>query len=76
MGKKLLLFNEKNPDQLKLPKRVNVSTERFNEILSTITKAKKGGLKTNKDGREIILDNAESLLKSIASGKTNKSQFK
>ena len=76
LGKKLLLFNEKIPDQLKLPKRVNVSTERFNEILSTITKAKKGGLKTNKDGREITLDNAESLLKSIASGKTNKSQFK
>ena len=44
LGKKSLLFNEKNPDQLKLPKWVNVSKERFNEILSTITKAKDDGL--------------------------------
>ena len=67
---------KKNPDQLKLPKWVNARTERFNEILSTITKAKKDGLETNKDGREITLDNAESFLKSIASGEINKSQFK
>ena len=67
---------KKNPDQLKLPKWVNASTERFNEILSTITKAKKDGLETNKDGREITLDNAESFLKGIASGEINKSQFK
>ena len=67
---------KKNPDQLKLPKWVNASTERFNEILSTITKAKKDGLETNKDGREITLDNAESFLKSIASGEINKSQFR
>ena len=67
---------KKNPDQLKLPKWVNASTERFNEILSTITKAKKDGLETNKDGREITLDNAESFLKNIASGEINKSQFK
>ena len=67
---------KKNPDQLKLPKWVNASTERFNEILSTITKAKKDGLETNKDGREITLDNAESFLKSIASGEINKRQFK
>ena len=67
---------KKNPDQLKLPKWVNASTERFNETLSTITKAKKDGLETNKDGREITLDNAESFLKSIASGEINKSQFK
>ena len=67
---------KKNPDQLKLPKWVNASTERFNEILSTITKAKKDGLETNKDGREITLDNAEGFLKSIASGEINKSQFK
>ena len=40
LGKKPLLFKEKNPDQLKLPKWVNVSKERFTEILSTITKAK------------------------------------
>ena len=69
-------LTKKNPDQLKLPKWVNLSTERFNEILSTITKAKKDGLEANKDGREITLDNAESLLKSIASGKINKSQIK
>ena len=67
---------KKNPDQLKLPKWVNARTERFNEILSTIIKAKKDGLETNKDGREITLDNAESFLKSIASGEINKSQFK
>ena len=63
MGKKALLFNEKTPDQLKLPKWVNLSKERFNEILSINTKAKSNGLKTNVDGRGITLDNAESLLK-------------
>ena len=63
MGKKELLFNEKTPDQLKLPKWVNLSKERFNEILSINTKAKNNGLKTNVDGRGITLDNAESLLK-------------
>ena len=63
MGKKALLFNEKTPDQLKLPKWVNLSKERFNEILSINTKAKNNGLKTNVDGRGITLDNAESLLK-------------
>ena len=36
-------LRKKNPDQLKLPKWVNVSKERFTEILSTITKAKKDG---------------------------------
>ena len=76
LSKKSLLFNEKNPDQIKLPKWVNVSKERFNEILSTITKAKDDGLKTNADGREITLINAESLLKGIASGEINKSLFK
>ena len=76
LGKKSLLFNEKNLDQLKLPKWVNVSKERFNEILSTITKAKDDGLKTNVDGREITLVNAESLLKGIASGEISKSLFK
>ena len=63
LGKKALLFNEKTPDQLKLPKWVNLSKERFNEILSINTKAKNNGLKTNVDGRGITLDNAESLLK-------------
>ena len=39
--------------------------------MRTITKAKNDWLKTNVDGREITLDNAESLLKGIASGKIN-----
>ena len=48
----------------------------FNEILSTITKAKEDGLKTNVDGGEITLDSAESLLKGIASKKMNRNEFK
>ena len=44
--------------------------------MSTITKAKNDWLKTNVDGREITLDNVESLLKGIASRKINKSQLK
>ena len=75
MGKKALLLNEKNPDQLKQPKWVYVSNERFNEILSTITKVKNDGLKTNVHGREITLDNAESLLKDIASGRERVQQY-
>ena len=67
---------DKQPDELKRLKWVNVSKERFNEILSTITEAKNDGLKTNVDGREIALDNAESLLKGIASRKINGSEFK
>ena len=46
-----------------LTKWINVSEKRFNEILSTVTEAKNNGFKTNADGREITLDNAESLLK-------------
>ena len=67
---------DRQPDELKQLKWVNVSKERFNEILSTITEAKNDGLKTNVDGREIALDNAESLLKGIASGKINGNEFK
>ena len=70
-GEKPPLFNEKNPDQLKLPKWVNVSKEKFNDILCIITKGKNFGLKTNVDGKEITLDNAESFLKIIVSGKIN-----
>ena len=76
LGGKPLLFNQKIPDQLKLPKLVNVSKERFNEILSTVTKAKNGGLKINVDGRKITLDNVERLPKGIASRKINRSEFK
>ena len=75
LGQKLLLFKEKNSDQLKLPKWMEVSRKRFNEILSIITKSKNAGLKTNVDEREITLDNAQSLLKGIASRKIKKSQF-
>ena len=54
--------------RLMLPKWINVSKERFNEILSTVTEAKYNGLRTNVDGRKITLDNAESLLKRVGSG--------
>ena len=71
-----LLLKNKNPDQLKLPIWVNVKRKRFDEILSTITKAKNNGLKTSVDGRKITLDNAESLPKCIGSWKINGSEFK
>ena len=74
--KPLLLFGKEKPDQLKLPKHVTASKERLNEILHTINKAKNNGSKIHVDGREITLDNLESLLKGIASGKINASQFK
>ena len=64
------------PDELNLPNWVKVSIESFNERLSIVTKAKNVGLKTNVDGREIILDNAERLPKGIANGKINGSEFK
>ena len=69
-------FPDKQSDQLKLPKYVGATKERFNEILSIITKAKKDGLKTNLYAKKISLDNAESLLKGIASRKINGSEFK
>ena len=59
-----------------LPKWVNVSEKIFNEILSTVTEAKNNRLKINADGREITLDNTESLVKCLGSGKINKRQFK
>ena len=62
-----LHLKNKNLDQLKLPIWVNVKRKRFDEILSTITKAKNNGLKTSVDGRKITLDNAESLPKCIGS---------
>ena len=49
------LFNSlgisSKPNRLMLPKWVKVSEERFNEILSTVTKAKNEGLKIIVDGR-------------------------
>ena len=46
-------FWGKQRDELKLPKWVKVSAERFNEILSTVTKAKNEGLKVNVDGKRL-----------------------
>ena len=63
------------PGKLMLPKWIKVSDKKFNEILSAVTEAKNKGFKTNVDQREITLDNAESLLKSIGSGKINKREF-
>ena len=48
------------PDQLVLPGWVKVTKNRFNEIQSIITEAKKNGLKISGDGKEFTLDNAES----------------
>ena len=49
------LFNSlgisSKPGRLMLPKWVNISEKRFNAILSTVTKAKNEGLRTNADGR-------------------------
>ena len=59
-----------------LPKWTKVSEKRFNEILSTVTEVKNNGFKTNVDGREITLDNTESLLKGIGCGKIYKREFK
>ena len=58
------------------PKWVKVSERRFNEILSTVTEAKNNRLRTNVDGREITLDNIESLLKDVSTGKIDRSEFK
>ena len=66
------LFNSlgisSKPNRLMLPKWVELSEERFNEILNTVTKAKYEGLKTSVDGREITLDNTERLLKDLGNG--------
>ena len=59
-----------------LPEWVKVSEERFREILSTVTKAKTEGLRTNIDGREITLDNKESLLKDLGNGILDGHEFK
>ena len=64
------------PDRLMLPKWVNVSKERFNKILNAVPEAKNNGLTTNVEGREITLDNVESLLEDTSSRKINKSEFK
>ena len=55
-------------DELKLSKWVKVNKKRFNEILSTVAKATNEGLRANVDGREITLNNTESLLKDLGNG--------
>ena len=50
-----------------LPKWVKVSEQRFNKILSTVTKARNKGLKNRVDGREITLDKTKSFLKHLRS---------
>ena len=67
-----LLFDKEKPDQLKLPKYIGACEKRFSKTINIITKPKNDGLKTNINGREITLDNAESLLKGIRSGKSLK----
>ena len=64
------------PGRLILPKWVNISEKKFNQILSTVTKAKNEGLRTNVDGREITLDNVESLLKDLGNGLVGGHEFK
>ena len=54
--------------RLRLSKWVKVSKEKFNEILSTVTKAKNKELRTNIDGKEITLDSTEKLLKDLGNG--------
>ena len=66
------LFNSlgisSKPDRLMLPKWLKVSEERFDKILSTVTKTKNDVLKTNVDGQESTLDNTENLLKDLGNG--------
>ena len=64
------------PGRLMLPKWVKVSEKRFNEILSTVTKAKNEGLRTNVDGREITLGKSEGLLKDLGNGILDVHEFK
>ena len=56
---------DKTDKELMLPNWVEINEKRFNQILSRVTKAKNEGLRTNVDGREITLDNTESLLKDL-----------
>ena len=56
---------DKTDKELMLPNWVEINEKRFNQILSRVTKAKNEGLRTNVDGREITLDNTESLLKNL-----------
>ena len=46
-----------------------MTKNRFNEIQSILTEAKKNKLRTRVDGKEFALDDAESLLESKINGK-------
>ena len=63
-------------DESELPKWVNRNKKKINEILSTVTKARNEGLRTNVDGREITQDNTESLLKDLGNRILDWSEFK
>ena len=63
------------PDKLQLLKPIKVSKERFNDILSTVTEAKKI-IKTSIAKTEYTLRCAESLLKGISSEKIDGCGFK
>ena len=67
---------DKTDKELMLPNWVETSKKRFNEIPSTVTKAKNEGLRINVDGRGIKLDNTESLLKDLGNGILNRHEFK
>ena len=50
--------------------------KKFDEIMSTVTKAKNKGLRINVDGKEIALDNTESSLKDLGNGMLDGHEFK
>ena len=67
---------DRTDKELMLPNWVEINKKRFNQILSTVTKAKNKGLRINVDGREITLDNKDSLLKDFGNGILNRHEFK
>ena len=64
------------PDELKLPKWVNVNKKKIYELLITVNEAKNDRLEISVDGRKITLDNSQMLLKDRVSGKIDGSEFK
>ena len=67
---------DKTEKEFMLPNWVEISKKIFNEILSTVTKAKNKGLRINVDGRGITLDNTVSLLKDLGNRILNRHEFK
>ena len=66
----------KQAGESELLKWVNKNKTRFNEILSTVTKAKNEGLRTDVDGRQITLDNTENFLKDLGNRILDRPEFK